>query len=256
MDLDSTRSYREAAEYYDLFANSGDLDFFRQMASQIEGKILELACGTGRVSLELAKQGHEVVGIDAVEEMLEIAKKKAADAGSEVERRTTYVQGNLTDFSVPESFKLIIIPSSFKFNLTTEQQLLCLQSIKKHLDDDGIFILDHYPGGIRVEYDVRTQGPFKYKDCSVKRDVTIRSDIMNQIQQFTMRYTIEYPDGRKEEFQTSNVQSLIFEREIELLVRIAGFKIVEEYGDWDFSAKSDCYSRRILVLQKDLKRMV
>ncbi|MDF1537954.1 MAG: class I SAM-dependent methyltransferase [Candidatus Thorarchaeota archaeon] len=184
------------------------------MAKRIGGPILELACGTGRVLLKLAEQGYEIVGIDATSEMLDIANRKARELGDEITNRITLHQGDIANFDLKRKFPLIIIPSSFKFNLTTEKQLECLESVKRHLDDGGIFILDHYPSALKPVHDEWKQGPSKLSDgTKVSRTLTSHCDYSEQIQRFTAAYEIEFLNGVKDAFVTSNAQSLIFERE-------------------------------------------
>ncbi|MFW9919435.1 MAG: class I SAM-dependent methyltransferase [Candidatus Thorarchaeota archaeon] len=249
MGIDRANSYHEAAEYYDLFASNYDLDFYRSMADSVEGSILELACGTGRVTLELAKRGHEIVGLDATEAMLSIARSKAQALGADILARVTFISGNISDFKLNRTFDLIIIPSSFKFNLTTEEQLSCLRSIKDHLSPEGLFILDHFPGGVQAEYDERREGPIHHQGRSIERHIIVRSNFIDQLQRFTITYAITHADGTTSEFTTTNTQALIFEREIELLLRLSGFTINDEYGDWDFTPPSDSSGRRIFILE-------
>ncbi|MHA1909587.1 MAG: class I SAM-dependent DNA methyltransferase [Candidatus Thorarchaeota archaeon] len=250
MKPDSTRSYRDAAQFYDAFANNYDIKFYPEVAKRYGGPILELACGTGRVLLILAQLGYEITGIDAAEEMFEIARSKFEQLPEETQSRVNLQQGSISDFDLGRKFSLIIIPSSFKFNLTTENQLACLKSVRKHLDKDGVFILDHYPGALQPEYEERMQGPVKLIDgTKVRRHIKSESDLKEQLQRFIISYKIETPNGLEDAFVTESGQALIYEREIELLIQISGFKILEEYGDWDFSQYELGCERRIFVLQ-------
>lgn len=60
-------------------------------------KILDVGCGSGRYSVELARAGAEVVGVDFSEEMLSMARKRAEDAG--VTDRTTFISGDFTQWA-------------------------------------------------------------------------------------------------------------------------------------------------------------
>ncbi|MGY5854534.1 MAG: class I SAM-dependent methyltransferase, partial [Candidatus Thorarchaeota archaeon] len=72
----SEKYYRDTAKYYEIFANRPDEPFFREMVKRYGSPILELASGTGRISLMLAEEGYDVVGIELSSDMLEIAKEK------------------------------------------------------------------------------------------------------------------------------------------------------------------------------------
>lgn len=67
------------------------------------GKLLDLACGEGSFALEMAKKGWVVSGIDQSEEMLRLARRRAADADIHVE----FSQQDMRDFSLPDQFDLV-----------------------------------------------------------------------------------------------------------------------------------------------------
>src|SRR5215204_5377235 len=63
---------------YDCMVRPGPCEaFYRDLARRTGGPILELACGTGRLTVPLASDGHEVVGLDASPAMLRAARDKA-----------------------------------------------------------------------------------------------------------------------------------------------------------------------------------
>src|SRR5512140_2431211 len=70
------------AVLYDLDAPPGDagIDWFRGLAQMTGGPVLELGVGTGRVAVPLAKDGHEIVGIDRSRAMLARARERARAA--------------------------------------------------------------------------------------------------------------------------------------------------------------------------------
>ncbi|HUQ16935.1 MAG TPA: methyltransferase domain-containing protein, partial [Candidatus Saccharimonadales bacterium] len=77
-----------SAAYYDLQYGFGpsdppwpDVDWFRSVASGTGGPVLELGCGTGRIAVALAADGHAVVGLDRSEAMLGRAAERARAAG-------------------------------------------------------------------------------------------------------------------------------------------------------------------------------
>ena len=70
--------YDLIAPFYDIEHDrfSEDLDMYRNFAELSGGKILELACGSGRVLLPLVEEGYELTGVDNSEKMLEIAQQR------------------------------------------------------------------------------------------------------------------------------------------------------------------------------------
>jgi SAM-dependent methyltransferase len=100
----------EQAEKYDqVQAWTGDVDFYRKWLKTAEGIVLELACGTGRVGLALVQDGADYTGLDLSRDMLAKFKEKAARLNPSPEC-FQLVQGEMTDFSFPRHFPLIIVP--------------------------------------------------------------------------------------------------------------------------------------------------
>jgi ubiquinone/menaquinone biosynthesis C-methylase UbiE len=134
----------------------GEIDFYRELVTEAKsngGAVLEVACGTGRVATRLTQDAVRVVGIDLSTEMLEIAREKSAELPY-----VRWVQGDMKSFELGQTFGLVIIPGhSFQFMLTPEDQIACLECIKRHLVPGGMLVvhLDHqdisWLGDLRVE---------------------------------------------------------------------------------------------------------
>lgn len=71
-----------------LYAARTDVQFYVAEAAQVEGAVLEIGCGTGRVLLPIARAGHTVVGVDASAQMLARCRTKLADEPEGVRSRT------------------------------------------------------------------------------------------------------------------------------------------------------------------------
>jgi len=89
-------------EAYDAFYSSsgpqiaGDVAFYEGIAREVGGPILELACGTGRIALPLAKAGLHVTSVDRSEAMLTIARRKLASLPASVQERLTLVNQDMS----------------------------------------------------------------------------------------------------------------------------------------------------------------
>ena len=242
-------TYQEAALFIDAFESNDDIDFFLEIASRYGGPILDLACGTGRVALNLAKEGYEVVGVDVAEAMLDVAKSKQNLLPSSAASKVSFVNGDITTLELGRKFPLVIIPTSFKFCLTSDQQIACLSSVNKHLEDDGVFVLDHSPAATRPSKGEMSEGPISVDGITYRRWGSFYTDYLNQIQKFEMTVEMTYPDGRIEKIQTGSEQALIYDREADLLLKISGFKVLEEYDDWTFNPYEPGMKRRIFLLK-------
>jgi len=135
-------------EFYDPAAYDGraqgvpgDVEFFLGQAKRAHAEghpVLELACGTGRVSIPIARAGVTVVGLDRSAAMLARAAEKAAGL-----ENVRWVEGDMRDFDLPERFGLVFVPyRSFQHLMTIDDQLACLRSVHRHLVPGGRLAID------------------------------------------------------------------------------------------------------------------
>jgi len=122
----------------------GEIDFYLQTSEKtksINGTVLELACGTGRISIRLAQHGVNVVGLDFSPEMLAVAKKKSIGL-----QNIEWIESDMRSFALDKVFDLAIIPGHSFQNLNTAMdQYNCLVCVKNHLRSGSSLIihLDH-----------------------------------------------------------------------------------------------------------------
>jgi len=121
---------------------SDDIQFYVDQARISGGPILELGCGTGRITIPIAMSGLEIIGLDSSGKMLETAKTKISKTPG-IEKNIELIDGDMTTFSIDRQFSLIIIPfNGFLSLLTIADQRRCLENIKAHLIPDGRLIFD------------------------------------------------------------------------------------------------------------------
>jgi SAM-dependent methyltransferase len=131
-----------AAALYDLQVPDwpGEIAFYRALAAEAAaagGAVLEVACGTGRVAVRLARDGVRLVGLDLSEEMLDVARAKSAGMAN-----LRWVEADMGSFDLGETFALVIVPGhSFQFMLWEADQVACLECIRRHLDPGGRLVL-------------------------------------------------------------------------------------------------------------------
>ena len=131
------------ARYYDatyeaLGVVGPDVDFYRRLADEAQGSVLELGCGTGRILLPIAADGHSCVGVDVSGAMLDALRAKTD--GNEPE----LIIGQLQDFDLAgRRFGLILSAFRvFQHLETVEDQLACLERVKGHLAPGGSFAFE------------------------------------------------------------------------------------------------------------------
>src|SRR6266536_3907628 len=117
-------------ERYDIHENNTGVPFYTALAQETGGPVLELACGTGRVSIPIARLGFAVTGLDIVPGMVERASSKA------VGLPTRWIEGDARTFDLGEQFRLIFLTgNAFQAFLTNADQEALLQRVRAHLDN-------------------------------------------------------------------------------------------------------------------------
>jgi ubiquinone/menaquinone biosynthesis C-methylase UbiE len=132
----------QEVQFYDIAVSDwpGEIDFYREMAIEVKeqgGSILELGCGTGRVTLRFAQEGVSVMGLDYSPAMIAMARQKSQGLSN-----VRWVEGDMAAFELHERFNLIIIPGhSFQFMLNPPDQIACLECIRHHLAVGGMLVV-------------------------------------------------------------------------------------------------------------------
>jgi SAM-dependent methyltransferase len=135
--------YDPIAAIYDPWSRSvtEDVGFYVDHSLASGGPVVELAVGTGRIAIPIARAGIEVIGVDASSEMLAVAGRAAQAAG--VERLVDLRVGELEDPPVSEKVPLVICPFRSLLHMTDEEaKLRALRAARSLLDGDGRFVFD------------------------------------------------------------------------------------------------------------------
>ena len=133
------------AALYDSFATGleGDVDFYVTESLKSGSPVLELGCGTGRITFPVAEAGVKIAGLDQSTSMLEVAREKLNSLAPEVQSRVTLVEGDMKNFSFDRQFHLVMIPyRAFLHLMTVEDQKNALACIHDHLLEDGRLIFN------------------------------------------------------------------------------------------------------------------
>jgi SAM-dependent methyltransferase len=111
-----------------------DLALWEALASEADGAVLDLGCGTGRVSLHLARRGHEVLGLDLEPELIEVLERR----GAGLPLRTLVADAR--DFELAEPVDLALAPmQTLQLLDDAEQRIACLRRVSAHLRPQGRF---------------------------------------------------------------------------------------------------------------------
>lgn len=138
-----TKDYAEWVHYWLYRERVGELEFIDRFAQKTGGPVLELASGAARVTKELARRGHTVVGLEMSVAMLDKAREVLGKMPEKVRSRVHLVRGDMTKFSFARPFPLIVIPFySFWHNLDETGADACVRCITANLMPGGTFLVE------------------------------------------------------------------------------------------------------------------
>lgn len=124
---------------------AADLELWDELARQRGGPVLDLGCGTGRVALRLAGRGHAVHGLDLDPEFVEALRRRASDAGVELEATV----GDAAAFDLATEFGTILAPMQLlQLFPGPAGRIGCMSRARDHLRPGGLMaaaIVDGFP---------------------------------------------------------------------------------------------------------------
>ena len=212
------------------------IEFWRRMASQFGGPVLELCCGTGLVAIPLAAMGLSVTGVDLAAPMLAHAQAKAEREDVDVH----WVHADVRDLALPRRFGFAILTgNAFQAFLTTADQRGLLATVRGHLAPEGVFGFEtRNPAGHELRDEPEGPPEIDYVDIDGQRVIVTSSqrwDPAAQVIHWTTYRRWTGGDGAPRQRTTRIACRFTSPDEIEELLEAAGFEIVAQYGDWDFA---------------------
>ncbi|HWL96415.1 MAG TPA: class I SAM-dependent methyltransferase [Nocardioidaceae bacterium] len=202
------------------------------------GPVLEFAIGTGRIGLPLAARGIDLDGIEQSAAMVDRLREKTSAAEIDV------TVGDMTTVEMPRRYSLVFLVFNTIHNvLTQDGQVRCFENAARHLDDDGVFV---------VETGVPCRGPREGSYIEVPAvamdEVRISPhsyDAMTQILDINhMRLTAEG-------IRMSPISlRLVYPSELDLMARIAGLRLRHRWGGWKQEAFTVESRRHVSVYER------
>ena len=242
--------YKHPREYdLEHLGDDEDIRFYVSLLKQLKPRrVLELGCGTGRVTIPLAHEaaglGCEVIGLDAAPAMLDRARESLADASLEVRQCVHFVAGDMRCFIAEAKLDLILIPcASLSHVLELDEQIAVFQRCHANLNPGGRFVVEVNMPNLAAYADSFRVPPRTALEIDLDR--IDESDDTRLIRRKTTRYLSDhqlaeirflyekYRDGVGSESRIDDFQShVFFPRELELLFIHAGFQIERKIGDY------------------------
>jgi SAM-dependent methyltransferase len=225
-----TDFYDQPDLYDALLPVGAHLPFYRGLARQHAGAVLELACGTGQLTVPIALDGHPAVGLDRSHAMLDAAKTRASADGASV----AFVQSDMRDFALNREFNLIFVArNSLLHLLTTADLLAAFAAITRHLAPDGLFAFDIFNPNMKLlarppgqRSPVMAAATSRFGALQVEE--TSDYDCKTQVNSGT--WHISTPEKRDAWTWPLALRS-IFPQELPLLLSAGGLELITRFGE-------------------------
>ena len=249
--------YDLLAPFYDAF--NGDIsytewaDFFEQIIKKhYNGKpelILDLGCGTGSMTLELARRGFDMTGVDYSPEMLDIARERAEKEG--IGEGILWLCQDMREFELYGTVDVTVSCLDCINHLTSVKDLKrCLSLVHNYLIPGGLFI-----------FDVNGKSKFEniYADetyCMEQEDaVCVWQNYYNEkskLCDFYITLFKECDDGRYERYDEHQRERMYTVRTLKKALAESGFDFVGAYSDFEFNDADD-NNERIYIVARCIK---
>lgn len=238
------RRYKNASELYDIFykERKEDIAFYNKILKEYKktfsnNKVIEIGAGTGRVLLPIAARNPDLEfhAVDVIGDEIEVLKEKAAREG--IKNIVTHVT-DINDFKPEEKFSFAFAP----FRVIQHCQSLdemdkFVGSTKDLLTDDGRFVFDLFNPWVHmlVREGVVFEGNYHDEDGNkINRRVEVNErDYFKQTQNIEEYYSVEYRDGKKDNFEWLYTTSYFFKDTAALILEKNQLTVENLYGNFD-----------------------
>jgi SAM-dependent methyltransferase len=262
--LSTDAEYRQvSAKYYDeAYARQEDLEdlgFYLDVAKSIGGPVLELACGTGRILLPIARQGIAIHGVDRSVPMLDVLQTKLRQEPKDVRELVSVVEGDIRTFRSNHEYPLVIIPfRPLQHMYTVEDQLAALQTAAFHLEEGGILAFDvFYPRfeslNSKIGEELLEQEWISRTEPGRLVRRYFRKEAVDKINQnFSATFIFRtYQDGKLVAEETEPLKMSYYTYpHLRCLFLLTALEVVEEYGSFNRTPLDNDAEQMIFLLRK------
>lgn len=244
-------SYNEFAPYYDLLMEDVDYDRWSEYALEIAEhflvrpeKILDVACGTGNITIPLSRKGYKVWGLDISPDMLSIAENKARAAKLKIK----FLNQDMQNIKINESFDCVLcMCDGINYILEEEGLRSFFKAAYDRLPDKGIFIFDissynkiRYTLGNNCFYNEKNNIHYIWNNNFNEEDDTVDMDLVFFV-----------PKGNLfRKFEEHHVQKAYRNEEMIGLLKETGFSKVEAFDAFSFNKPKEESERVFFAAQK------
>jgi len=235
--------------YDGLNKQKDDIEFYIKWIKDHKiSKVLEVCCGTGRITIPLAKSGINISGFDLNTSMLNEAKLKSNAENLGI----SFYQGDMREVSLKDKYQMVFIPFNSIHCLYTHSDIIkTLNSIHKNISKDGFLVIDYF--NPNISYISTNQGKeveiAKYttedgRDIKITQTMNYEDD--TQINRIKWHYFVNNEPHSVESLD----MRMFYPQELDYYIETNGYKIVNKYGDYQMNPFTNGSPIQLLICKK------
>ncbi|HBM75927.1 MAG TPA: class I SAM-dependent methyltransferase [Clostridiaceae bacterium] len=247
---DDLGQYNEMAYYYDSLMDDVDYDAWAKyiiklinMYNVVQNDVLDMACGTGNISVRMAKSGYDVTAFDISQDMLSVASMKALES----KVRINFLAQDMYDIKLDGKYGIILCScDSINYIIDPKKLKQVFEWVYGHLKDGGIFIFD-----INSSYKLRKiigENTFTYDNDDI---VYIWDNHMGDDNTIEFYLTFFVKKGNLyHRFDETHIERIYEVSEIEKFLKESGFSRISKYNGFTLDGICDMSERVNFAVQK------
>jgi SAM-dependent methyltransferase len=237
-----------------------DVPYYTRVSAETQGDILELACGTGRLSIPMAQAGSNVLGVDVAAAMIAQANAKREQLPPGDQARLEFRVADMRTMRLGRTFDAVVLAFNTLMHMTEDDDLeAVLSSAREHLEPGGLFHLDLHtplPEAEPRDQEVRYDPQEMIDPRTRERYIVTENNAYDARRQInTMFFFYQRVDAHGnpigEEKRARLDLRVIFPRELDRWLHLAGFEII---GDWEDFERERPFSgsggRRVVMARR------
>lgn len=244
--IDCMHIYRDGRHYDLQFNHLDDLPFYLHQIEKYGEPVLELACGTGRLTIPIAERGIHITGLDISNPMLFQAKRKASEEGVEIE----WVESDCRDFDLRKKFNFIFFPANSIAHLHDLESIeACFSCVKRHLLPNGRFVVDMFNPSLNfLTRDSSKRYPVtEYPDPDGKGNVVVtENNIYDSANQINRIRWYDKIDNQEEAVEELNMR-IFYPQELDALLYYNGFTVEAKFGNYNMDTFVSSSKKQLIV---------
>ena len=242
----------ELAEFYDLMRQYRDYDLESKFADIIiqncypnAKNVLDIFCGTGEHAIKMAQRGYVVTGIDASQDMINLAEEKTKKAGVSIDYHCTDIKNFIPTSKYDAAYCL---GYTFLYMLTHSDVLDFFKIIHDILVPEGVFLVDFINGWSLIKGLDRDKYFYQNEKVKITQFEQLTLNKQERLIHIEYCYLLDYDNGHVKTISAEEDVRIFFDDEVQTLMNICGFNNIKSYGDYKLADKKSADVPNIVIV--------